>query len=171
MEFLSRKARGIAPYTAGEQPQDRTYIKLNTNENPYPPSPEAAKALRAFAAETLRLYPRPDAGLLRAAIARAEGVGEENVFCGNGSDEVLALSFPAFFDTDGTGACFADLTYSFYEVFAAFFGIPKTVVPLRADFTFDLERMKQTPCATWSRPPRATRSLPALCTTTTSPRI
>ena len=147
MEFLSRKARGIAPYTAGEQPQDRTYIKLNTNENPYPPSPEAAKALRAFAAETLRLYPRPDAGLLRAAIARAEGVGEENVFCGNGSDEVLALSFPAFFDTDGAGACFADLTYSFYEVFAAFFGIPKTVVPLRADFTFDLERMKQTPCA------------------------
>ena len=81
MEFLSRKARGIAP--EAERPQDRTYIKLNTNENPYPPSPEAAKALRAFAAETLRLYPRPDAGLLRAAIARAE-----SFFKGNTSQQI-----------------------------------------------------------------------------------
>ena len=125
MNFLSRKARAILPYTAGEQLRDKVYTKLNTNENPYPPSPCVLRALAAVEGDDLRRYPRPDAGRLRAAIAAREGVGEENVFCGNGSDEVLALSFPAFFDGDGAGACFADITYSFYEVFAAFFGIPK----------------------------------------------
>ena len=146
MEFLSRKAAAIVPYTAGEQPDDRRYIKLNTNENPYPPSPSVCEALAAFRADSLRLYPRPDAGRLRAAIARKEGVLPENVFCGNGSDEVLALSFPAFFDTDGEGACFADITYSFYEVFTSFFGIPKKVVPLRADFSLDLAAMRKQAC-------------------------
>lgn len=146
MDFLSKKARAIAPYTAGEQLRDRTYIKLNTNENPYPPSPAAAQALRTFPAQELRRYPRPDADDLRAAIALAEGVSPENVFCGNGSDEVLALSFPAFFDGEGAGACFADLTYSFYEVFAAFFGIPKKIVPLKADFTMDLAAMRAQDC-------------------------
>ena len=146
MNFLSRRARAIAPYTAGEQPADRKYIKLNTNENPYPPSPRVQEVLRAFDAGTLRLYPRPDADGLRAAIARAEGVEEKNVFCGNGSDEVLALSFPAFFDEGGT-ACFADLTYSFYEVFAAFFGVKTHIVPLKADFSFDLAAMKNADCA------------------------
>ena len=146
MDFLSKKARGIVPYTAGEQPKERRYIKLNTNENPYPPSPRVAEVLRTLETEELRRYPRPDAGKLRAAIAQAEGVGAENVFCGNGSDEVLALSFPAFFDGDGAGACFADLTYSFYEVFAAFFGIPTKIVPLRADFTFDLAAMQAADC-------------------------
>ncbi len=146
MDLLSKKARGIRPYTAGEQLRDRKYIKLNTNENPYPPSPRVREALAAFDAGELRLYPRPDADLLRQAIAEKEGVSPENIFCGNGSDEVLALSFPAFFDPDGAGACFADLTYSFYEVFAAFFGIPVKMVPLRADFTFDLEKMRAVPC-------------------------
>lgn len=146
MDFLSRKARSIAPYTAGEQLRDRTYVKLNTNENPYPPSPRVKQALLDMDADGLRRYPRPDAGLLRAAIAEKEGVSPENVFCGNGSDEVLALSFPAFFDADGAGACFADLTYSFYEVFAAFFGIPAKVVPLREDFTFDLAAMRAQDC-------------------------
>ena len=146
MQFISKKARAIAPYTAGEQLRDRTYIKLNTNENPYPPSLRVQEALAAFPAEELRRYPRPDADLLRAAIAGQEGVSPENVFCGNGSDEVLALSFPAFFDTDGAGACFADLTYSFYELFASFFGIPVTIVPLRGDFTFDLDALARTAC-------------------------
>ena len=89
MNFLSKRAQAIAPYTAGEQPADKQYVKLNTNENPYPPSPRATEVLRTFDAGALRLYPRPDADGLRAAIARAEGVGESNVFCGNGSDEVL----------------------------------------------------------------------------------
>ena len=146
MDFLSKKARGIVPYTAGEQLRDRTYIKLNTNENPYPPAPEVTAALAAFDAGELRLYPRPNADLMRQAIAEKEGVEPENVFCGNGSDEVLALSFPAFFDSDGAGACFADLTYSFYEVFAAFFGIPVKIVPLLPDFTFDLAAMRDAHC-------------------------
>ena len=146
MNFLSRKARAILPYTAGEQLRDKVYTKLNTNENPYPPSPCVLRALAAVEGDDLRRYPRPDAGRLRAAIAAREGVGEENVFCGNGSDEVLALSFPAFFDGDGAGACFADITYSFYEVFAAFFGIPKKVVPLRGDFTLDLAAMRAADC-------------------------
>ena len=147
MNFLSLRARAIAPYTAGEQPADKQYVKLNTNENPYPPSPRVTEVLRAFEAEKLRLYPRPDADGLRAAIARAEGVGESNVFCGNGSDEVLALSFPAFFDEGGKPACFADLTYSFYEVFAAFFGVKTHIGPLKADFSFDLAAMQAADCA------------------------
>ncbi len=146
MDFLSRKARAILPYTAGEQLRDRAYIKLNTNENPYPPSPRVAEVLARTEADGLRRYPRPDAGLLRAAVARHEGVLPENVFCGNGSDEVLALSFPAFFDGEGAGACFADLTYSFYEVFAAFFGIPKKIVTLKADFSLDLAAMRAADC-------------------------
>ncbi len=146
MDLLSKKAHAIAPYTAGEQFRDKQYVKLNTNENPYPPSPRVREALSALNAEELRLYPRPDAGLLRAAVARKEGVLPENVFCGNGSDEVLALSFPAFFDADGAGACFADITYSFYEVFAAFFGIPKKIVPLSSDFTLDLGAMRRQDC-------------------------
>ena len=147
MTYLSRRAQKIAPYTAGEQPKDKSYIKLNTNENPYPPSPRVREVLKAFETDTLRLYPRPDADPLREAIARAEGVKPENVFCGNGSDEVLALSFPAFFDEGGLPACFPDLTYSFYEVFASFFGVNTHIVPLKEDFTFDLEGMLNADCA------------------------
>lgn len=146
MDFLSEKLRRVAPYTAGEQPQDRTYVKLNTNENPYPPSPRAEAALRSFDAARLRLYPDPDANGLRAAIAAAEGVEQDCVFCGNGSDEVLALCFPAFFDPSGRGACFADITYSFYPVFAAFFSIPKVVVPVREDFSYDMAGFAQAEC-------------------------
>ena len=146
MNFLSKQAAAIEPYVAGEQRNDRQYIKLNTNENPYPPSPRAAAALAQFSAEGLRRYPRPDAGTLRRAIAAAEGVGEENVFCGNGSDEVLALSFPAFFDPDGAPACFAEITYSFYRVFAAFFQIPARIVPMRGAFELDLDAMLAAPC-------------------------
>lgn len=146
MEFLSRKMRSVAPYTAGEQPQDRAYVKLNTNENPYPPSPAASAVLRAFDSADLKRYPRPDADGLRAAIAAAEGVKAENVFCGNGSDEVLALCFPAFFDADGAGACFADISYSFYPVFASFFGIPAVIVPVKEDFSYDMQGFAAANC-------------------------
>ena len=81
MNFLSLRARAIAPYTAGEQPADKQYVKLNTNENPYPPSPRVKEVLRAFDAGALRLYPRPDADGLRAAIARAEGVETGRTKC------------------------------------------------------------------------------------------
>ena len=93
MDFLSNKARAIAPYTAGEQLRDRQYIKLNTNENPYPPSPRVARALAAFDADALRLYPRPGADELRAAIARKEGVAPENIFCGRGARALLPRLF------------------------------------------------------------------------------
>ena len=143
--FLSKTAREIAPYTAGEQPADRQYVKLNTNENPYPPSPEALKAYRDYDFSSLKLYPPLEMRALREAIAAAEGVGAENVFCGNGSDEILALCFPAFFDADGDGAAFADVTYSFYPVFADFFKIPKKVIPLEEDFTLDLGKLTKVP--------------------------
>ena len=143
--FLSKTAREIAPYTAGEQPADRQYVKLNTNENPYPPSPEALKAYRDYDFSSLKLYPPLEMRALREAIAAAEGVGAENVFCGNGSDEILALCFPAFFDADGEGAAFADVTYSFYPVFAEFFKIPKKILPLEEDFSLDLEKLTKTP--------------------------
>lgn len=136
--FLSAFLQSLTPYTAGEQPRDRAYVKLNTNENPYPPSPKVAEALRAFDVCGLGLYPDPNADMLRSAIAAAEGVKAENVFCGNGSDEVLALCIPAFFDREGAGAAFADVTYSFYPVFCDFFSVPYKKVPLKPDYTMDL---------------------------------
>lgn len=146
MRFFSEKAKLISPYVAGEQPKDKRYVKLNTNENPYPPSPKAAEALRLYEADNLRLYPRPNADGLRAAIAEAEGVSEECIFCGNGSDEVLALCFPAFFDAGGKPACFAQFTYSFYEVYAQLFSVPFVKIPLKEEFYLDLEGMKACDC-------------------------
>lgn len=143
--FLSEKARSLAPYTAGEQPKDKRYIKLNTNENPYPPSPRALAALNTFKGDTLNLYPDPQAEELRKAIALAEGVSPENVFCGNGSDEVLALCFPAFFG-EKESACFPAITYSFYEVFARFFSVPVQTVSLKEEFYIDFERLKGIDC-------------------------
>ena len=143
--FLSKTAREIAPYTAGEQPSDKKYVKLNTNENPYPPSPKALEAYKNLDFSSLKLYPPLEMKALRAAIAAAEGVSPENVFCGNGSDEILALCFPAFFDEGGEGAAFADVTYSFYPVFADFFKIPKKVIPLEEDFTLDLGKLTKVP--------------------------
>ncbi len=145
MNYLSKKAAGIEPYAAGEQPKDKQYVKLNTNENPYPPSPKAEAAFRAFDFSALNLYPAPAADGLRAAIAAAEGVPPECVFCGNGSDEILALCLPAFFDADGEGAAFADVTYSFYPVFCDFFSVPKRIVPLEEDFTLDLSKLTAAP--------------------------
>lgn len=143
--FLSRKAKNILPYTAGEQPKDRKYVKLNTNENPYPPSPKALEAYKNLDFSSLNLYPMPDADALRAAIAAAEGVEPENIFCGNGSDEILALCLPAFFDEEGVGAAFADITYSFYPVFCEFFGIRFTRLPLEEDFSLDLDKLTALP--------------------------
>ncbi|MGN1235771.1 MAG: histidinol-phosphate transaminase [Christensenellaceae bacterium] len=144
--FLSRLAQNITPYTAGEQRNDRKYVKLNTNENPYPPSDAVRAVLNSFDEGRLRLYPDPAARGLREAIAEAEGVSVENVFCGNGSDEVLALCFPAFFDPEGKGACYADITYSFYPVFSKFFHIPEVIVPVREDFSFDMDGLLGADC-------------------------
>ena len=99
--FWSDRIKDLVPYTPGEQPKDRVFIKLNTNENPYPPSPKVLKAIEDAAGEGLRLYPDPEATALRAAIAEYHGLTPGQVFCGNGSDEVLGLCFYAFFSKSG----------------------------------------------------------------------
>ncbi len=137
-EFLSRKAASITPYEAGEQPQGSGIIKLNTNENPYPPSPKALEVLKAFAGERLRLYPRPDGGSLKSAVAQVYGLADDHVFCGNGSDEVLGLAFQAFFDGD---IVFPDITYSFYPVWADLYGLSYRTVPLKGDFTVPADEL------------------------------
>lgn len=131
-KFLSSKLIDLKHYTAGEQPTDTQYIKLNTNESPYPPSDGVLEALRGGAAQKLNLYPNPDASRLVDKIAGMYGVLPENVIIGNGSDELLAFSFQAFFDT---GVVFPDITYGFYPVYANLYAVPYTQVPLNDDLT------------------------------------
>ena len=133
-KFWSRRIRDIVPYTPGEQPKDRQFIKLNTNECPYPPSPLALDAIRAAACEALRLYPDPECAALRAAIAAREGIRPAQVFCGNGSDEILAFAFQAFFDPERE-IVFPKITYSFYPVYTDFFGLTRREVPMNPDFS------------------------------------
>ena len=139
-EFWSGRIRALTPYTPGEQPKNRQFIKLNTNENPYPPSPAALEAVRQGADAALRLYPDPEASVLRQALARRYGVGENQIFVGNGSDEVLAFAFQAFFD-EGAEIVFPDITYSFYPVYANLFGIKCRTVALNDDFTVPVDRL------------------------------
>ena len=136
MPYESELALSLVPYVAGEQPKGRTFIKLNTNENPYAPSPRVEEALRGLT-DSLRLYPDTEATRLREAIARVNGVAPENIFCGNGSDEVLAFAFAAFFA--GKRLVSADITYSFYPVYGQLFGVDYETVPLRDDFTVDVD--------------------------------
>lgn len=136
-ELWSQRCRGLIPYTPGEQPKGRKLIKLNTNENPYPPSPQALRAIKAAAGEGLRLYPDPECTELREGIALALDVKPEQIFVGNGSDEVLSLAFQAFFDPDKP-IRFADITYSFYPVFADFYGLSYREIPLDEHFSLPL---------------------------------
>ena len=136
-EFWSPRIRDMVPYTPGEQPKDRKFIKLNTNENPYPPSAEALAAIREAAGEGLRLYPDPDGADLREALAACYGVKESQIFLGNGSDEILAFAFQALFDPEKE-IVFPDITYSFYPVFANLHQVPYETVPLREDFSVDV---------------------------------
>ncbi|MDR0760750.1 MAG: histidinol-phosphate transaminase, partial [Treponema sp.] len=140
--YWNRRVKSLSPYVPGEQPRDRVFIKLNTNENPYPPSPLVLEALRKAAGETLRLYPDPESRELREAIAAAYRVKPEQVFVGNGSDETLAFVFAAFFETGDPAALpllFPDITYSFYPVYAGLWGVPYHTVPLRKDFSVNPE--------------------------------
>lgn len=142
--FWAKKIRASAAYVPGEQPRDRRYIKLNTNESPYPPAPAVAAALREFDCSALRLYPDPSQGALRAALAAYHGLeGPTGVFVGNGSDEVLAFAFQAFFDPAAGGDAAPVLTpepgYGFYPVYARFFDIPLEQIPLAPDFSVALE--------------------------------
>ena len=133
MNYLSRRCKSILPYTAGEQPQDKKYVKLNTNECPYPPSPEVEKTVRDFETARLKLYPDPENTKLVSVIAQKHGLAPENVFVGNGSDEVLCMCFPAFFDENDTVA-YADVTYSFYKVWAHMFDVKSKKIPLDDEF-------------------------------------
>ncbi|WP_444942859.1 histidinol-phosphate transaminase [Microbulbifer sp. ZKSA006] len=129
----------LEPYTPGEQPKSDTLIKLNTNENPYPASPQALGLLEQHDfADALRRYPDPESCELRRAIADKHNLSAEQVFVGNGSDEVLALSFYSFFRRSEP-LLFPDITYSFYPVYCQLFNIKSRTIPLRSDFSVQLE--------------------------------
>ena len=135
-KFFSPKFDRLIPYVPGEQPKDMSrFIKLNTNESPFSPSPKAQK-YAAEAIEKTMLYSDPECCKLRAALADRYGVGAENVICGNGSDDILNFAFSAFCDGK-TPAVFADITYGFYKVFAEYNRVPYRIIPLKDDFTID----------------------------------
>jgi histidinol-phosphate aminotransferase len=135
--YWSQRIQSLVPYTPGEQPKDRVFVKLNTNENPYPPSPKVLEAIRQATDERLRLYPDPEATQLRQAIANFHHLAPEQVFCGNGSDEVLGLCFYAFF-TPGKKVLFPDITYSFYPVYTKLFQLDYEEIPLNEDFSLPI---------------------------------
>ncbi len=135
--FIAPDYEALVPYTPGEQPKDRKYIKLNTNESPFPPSPKVREAVEG-AIDTLNLYSDPTLSELTEAIGGALGVGAENVFCANGSDDVLAFAIMGFCGRGGELAA-PDISYSFYPVFAELFGVKLTQIPLREDFTVDVD--------------------------------
>lgn len=132
-DLWKNNLRKIEPYVPGEQSKDRDIVKINANENPYPPSPKAVEALKAFDTDRLRFYPQADSLPLKEAIADFYGVKVENVFVGNGSDDVLALAFQSFFNGDKPIA-FPDITYSFYPVWCNLFGIEYTNPALDENF-------------------------------------
>lgn len=131
--FWNERVQGLTPYTPGEQPRMAKLVKLNTNENPFPPSPRVIEAIRSVLDEGLRLYPDPDGLALREAIAEWYQVGPEQVFLGNGSDEVLAHIFQGLFHADQP-VLFPDITYSFYPVYCGLYGLEGVTVPLDEDF-------------------------------------
>ncbi|HSN63209.1 MAG TPA: histidinol-phosphate transaminase, partial [Azonexus sp.] len=137
--FWSRVVGTLTPYVPGEQPKIANLIKLNTNENPDPPSPKVLAAIQAeLGADTarLRLYPDPNADLLKSAVARLHGVTPQQVFVGNGSDEVLAHVFMALLKHEAP-ILFPDITYSFYPVYCGLYGVDYVTVPLADDFSID----------------------------------
>lgn len=145
MRFWSPDVRELEPYTPGEQPKIQNILKLNTNENPYPPSPKVVAAVQqvlANSADVLRLYPDPDASELKQAIAKQQHVPVETVFVGNGSDEVLAHIFKAFFVQEQP-LLYPDITYSFYPVYSQFFGVKTKILPLNNDFEIVVDDYKQ----------------------------
>ncbi len=136
--FWSPVVAGLTPYVPGEQPKLPDLIKLNTNENPYPPSPRALEAIRAETGVALRLYPDPNADRLKAAIAVLHGLSPKQVFVGNGSDEVLAHAFLGLLKHDAH-LLFPDITYSFYPVYCGLYGIEGRTLPLDEQFAIRVE--------------------------------
>lgn len=144
----SSKARNLSPYVPGEQPQHDNLCKLNTNENPFPPSPKVAVAIAKIleqGADELRLYPAPESDDLRGALSKAYDLDVNQVFVGNGSDEVLALVFASFFMKERPVLA-PDISYSFYPVYAQTFGVNLVQIALEEDFSIDPDAYRQ-PCS------------------------
>lgn len=143
--FWSPMVRELEPYVPGEQPKIQNLLKLNTNENPYPPSPKVVEAVQSVLvnqADALKLYPDPDATVLKQAIAKQQNVEVGQVFVGNGSDEVLAHIFKAFFVQDQP-LLYPDISYSFYPVYSQFFALKTIEVPLNNNFEIDVQDYAQ----------------------------
>lgn len=135
-QFLCERLRRIEAYTPGEQPQDKKYIKLNTNESPFPPSRGVIEAINEGEINHLRLYCDPECKKLRSAMAELYNVNTDNVFLSNGSDDILNFAFMAY---GHGGAVFADITYGFYSVFSELYAVQAEIIPLREDFSLDVD--------------------------------
>lgn len=138
MRLWEKNIRQVVPYVPGEQPAGDKIVKLNTNENPYPPAPGVKKVLEELDTDRLRKYPDPAATVLVKELAAYYGLGEDQVFVGVGSDDVLAMSFLTFFNSDKP-VLFPDVTYSFYKVWADLFKVPFETPALKEDFTIDIK--------------------------------
>ena len=137
MSYYSKKVKELTPYIPGEQPKTEEYIKLNTNENPYPPSQNVINAIKNYNFENLRLYPDSESEELKEVYSKSLNVNKENIFVGNGSDEVLATAFQAFF-MDKENVIMPDITYSFYPVYCKLYNIKVKEIPLKRDYTIDI---------------------------------
>jgi len=137
MNLLSDKANKIVPYVPGEQPKEGNFIKLNTNENPYSPSENVKNAIKNINYDLLRLYPDPESSELREEYAKMFSLKSENIFVGNGSDEVLATAFQTFF-MDKDDVLIPDITYSFYPVYCDLYDVNAKIIPLKEDYKIDI---------------------------------
>lgn len=133
MSSWENNIRRVEPYVPGEQPKEKNIIKLNTNENPYPPSPKVSEALREFNTDRMKLYPDPDSAVLIDALAERYKVKPSRIFVGVGSDDVLSMAFMTFFNSDKP-ILFPDITYSFYDVWAEVYRVPYKRIPLDSSF-------------------------------------
>lgn len=136
--FMVSRYASLEAYVPGEQPRDMEYVKLNTNESPFPPAPGVISAVNSEELEKLKLYSDPEGKDLRDAIAKHFGYSRENILLGNGSDEILAFAFFAF--CSGAKVLFPDITYGFYPVYAELVGADAEIIPLEADFSIDINK-------------------------------
>jgi histidinol-phosphate aminotransferase len=143
-KYLSSLAAGLEPYVPGEQPKDKKYVKLNTNESPYGPSPRVIEAIMENAGDDLRLYPDPESTVLVDAASDFYSLPADMIFAGNGSDEVLAFAFAAFYS--GKRLVFPKVTYSFYPVYCNLYGIDYMEIPMGKDLSMDTGKMKNAGC-------------------------
>ena len=157
-KFFTDRFAALVPYTPGEQPQERQYIKLNTNESPFPPSPGVLAAVEAEAGR-LQLYSDPESRLVTEALAKRYGVHPNQVLVGNGSDELLNFAFMAWCD-ESHPALFADITYGFYPVFAEINRVPWIEVPLREDLSLVPEDYRELNGTVFIANPNAPTGIP-----------